>query len=59
MERTWTAELERELERHVEELDARRERDEIVAELNAAGLMWQDPVVVEVRRHGGPRLIAA
>ncbi|HEX2086981.1 MAG TPA: hypothetical protein VHF89_14970 [Solirubrobacteraceae bacterium] len=59
MERQWTTKLQRELDRYAQQVAEQREDEEIAAELTAAGLMWQDPVVVEVRRHGGRRVIAA
>ncbi len=59
MGRKWDHRLERELELYVQEIEARREDEGIVAELTAAGLMWQEPLVAEVRRHGGPRVLAA
>ncbi len=59
MQRQWTSRLERELEEYAERMREEREDQEIAAELTAAGLMWREPVVAEVRRHGGRRLIAA
>ncbi len=59
MERQWTTRLQRELDRYAQELAEQRESEEIAAELSAAGLMWHEPIVVEVRRHGGRRVIAA
>ncbi len=59
MGRQWDTRLERELELYVQEIEARREDEEIAAELAAAGLLWEEPFVAEVRRHGGPRVLAA
>jgi hypothetical protein len=59
MQRQWTSRLERELATYAEELREQREDEEIAAELTAAGLMWDEPLVVEVRRHGGRRMVAA
>jgi hypothetical protein len=59
MQRQWTSRLERELAAYAEELREQREDDEIAAELAAAGLIWDEPLVAEVRRHGGPRVVAA